>query len=244
MGVKREFFRCVLPSTAAFALAGVYAIVDGYFVGNTLGDNGLAAINLAYPVTAFIQAAGTGIGLAGAIRFAILRGQGPRARGRGLHDPRLFAACRGGPAADRRRARLHRAAARAAGARAARSRPLAEEYLRVIAVGAIFQVFATGLVPFIRNLGGASFAMWTMIAGFLTNVALDYLLVWVRPFGMAGAAWATVIGQGVTALMSAAWLAAKRVRLARPGGGVGPHARPWPSRPSGSPSRRRLRLCS
>ena len=58
MGVKREFFRCVLPSTAAFALAGVYAIVDGYFVGNTLGDNGLAAINLAYPVAAFFSAVG------------------------------------------------------------------------------------------------------------------------------------------------------------------------------------------
>ena len=221
MGVKREFFRCVLPSTAAFALAGVYAIVDGYFVGNTLGDNGLAAINLAYPVTAFIQAAGTGIGLAGAIRFAILRGQGREREGAGCMSLAflLLAAA----------ALLLTAAALGftaplLGLLGSRGEvaPLAEEYLRVIAVGAIFQVFATGLVPFIRNLGGASFAMWTMIAGFLTNVALDYLLVWVRPFGMAGAAWATVIGQGVTALMSAAWLAAKRVRLVRPGGGVGP----------------------
>ena len=82
MGVKREFFRCVLPSTAAFALAGVYAIVDGYFVGNTLGDNGLAAINLAYPVTAFIQAAGTGIGLPAryASRFCAARAASARAR--------------------------------------------------------------------------------------------------------------------------------------------------------------------
>ena len=44
---------------------------DGYFVGNRLGDLGLAAINLAYPVAAFFSAVGTGIGLAGAIRFAI-----------------------------------------------------------------------------------------------------------------------------------------------------------------------------
>ena len=70
------FFRFVIPSVIAFALSGVYTIVDGFFVGNSLGDNGLAAINLAYPVSALIQAVGTGIGLSGAIRYAILRGLG------------------------------------------------------------------------------------------------------------------------------------------------------------------------
>ena len=33
MSERREFFRYVLPSVAAFALSGVYCIVDGYFVG-------------------------------------------------------------------------------------------------------------------------------------------------------------------------------------------------------------------
>ena len=48
----------------AFALSGVYAIVDGFFVGNSLGDVGLSAVNIAYPIVAFIQAVGTGIGMA------------------------------------------------------------------------------------------------------------------------------------------------------------------------------------
>ena len=73
---RAAFFRFVVPSVLAFALSGVYTIVDGFFVGNSLGDLGLAAITLGYPVCAFIQAAGTGGGLAGAIRFTILRGQG------------------------------------------------------------------------------------------------------------------------------------------------------------------------
>ena len=53
--MTKTFFRYVIPSMLAFALSGVYAIVDGFFVGNTLGDQGLAAINIAYPVTAFIS---------------------------------------------------------------------------------------------------------------------------------------------------------------------------------------------
>ena len=72
----REFFSYVLPSLAAFALSGVYAVVDGFFVGNSIGDAGLAAINFAFPVTALLQAAGTGIGMGGAIRFAICGAQG------------------------------------------------------------------------------------------------------------------------------------------------------------------------
>ena len=51
----REFFKYVIPSIIAFALSGVYAIVDGFFVGNTIGDAGLSAINIAYPIVAVLQ---------------------------------------------------------------------------------------------------------------------------------------------------------------------------------------------
>ena len=34
--------------------------MDGYFVGNTIGDAGLSAINGPYPIEALIQALGTG----------------------------------------------------------------------------------------------------------------------------------------------------------------------------------------
>ncbi len=50
----REFFKYVIPSIIAFALSGVYAIVDGFFVGNTIGDAGLSAINIAYPIVAVL----------------------------------------------------------------------------------------------------------------------------------------------------------------------------------------------
>ena len=50
MNNQRTFFKYVIPSIIAFALSGVYAIVDGYFVGNTIGDAGLSAINKRYTV--------------------------------------------------------------------------------------------------------------------------------------------------------------------------------------------------
>ena len=77
---------------------------------------------------------------------------------------------------------------------------LGRECLLYISFGALFQVLGTGLVPLIRNMGGAVFAMGAMMAGFAVNILLDWLLVWVIPWGMMGAAVATDLGQAVTFL--------------------------------------------
>lgn len=87
---------------------------------------------------------------------------------------------------------------------------LCVEYARVIALGAVFQLLATGFVPFIRNMGGASFAMVAMILGFAANIALDYTFVWVLNWGMAGAAWATIIGQAVTMIAAVIFFIVKK----------------------------------
>ena len=73
----KEFFQYVIPSMLAFALSGVYSIADGFFVGNAMGDSALAAINVAYPLTAFLQAIGTGIGMGGAVEYSIAMGSQP-----------------------------------------------------------------------------------------------------------------------------------------------------------------------
>ena len=63
----KKFLKYVVPSVLAFALSGIYAIVDGFFVGNSVGDVGLSAINVVYPVVTLMQSAGTGIGMGGAV---------------------------------------------------------------------------------------------------------------------------------------------------------------------------------
>ena len=94
---------------------------------------------------------------------------------------------------------------------------LCAEYARVIALGAVFQLLATGFVPFIRNMGGATVAMIAMILGFATNIVLDYTFVWVLNQGMAGAAWATIIEQAVTMVVSVIFFFVKKSNLRLPG---------------------------
>lgn len=213
MSLRKEFYRHVLPSMLSFALSGIYAIVDGFFIGNSIGDAGLAAIGIAYPITALIQSAGTGIGMGGAIRFSISQGEGHFKERNQFFGLTLMALAGAG---------LLLAALLGLGCAPlfhfmgaqGEIYSLGLEYLRIIVMGTVFQVLATGLVPLIRNMGGSFFAMTAMICGFLTNIALDYLLVWVLPWGMAGAAAATVVGQGVTLVLGAAFLASRRRELA------------------------------
>ena len=172
----KAFFAYVIPSVLAFALSGVYTIVDGFFIGQSLGDIGLAAITLGYPVSALVGAIGTGIGLSGAIRFTILSAQGEDSRRLECFSGTTLLMLLTSALLTALLLAFTRPIMHLLGAQG-NALELSVEYARVIAIGAVFQLLATGFVPFIRNMGGASFAMVAMILGFITNIALDYMFV-------------------------------------------------------------------
>ena len=213
--ISKTFFSYVIPSVLAFALSGVYTIVDGFFIGQSLGDMGLTAITLAYPVSALIGAIGTGLGLAGAIRFTILSARGEEEQTRECFSGTTLLMLLVGALLTALLFGLAAPIQRLLGADG-ETLTLCVEYARVIALGAIFQLLATGFVPFIRNMGGASFAMVSMVLGFVTNIALDYTFVWVLNWGMAGAALATIIGQAVTMLAAVFFFIVKKAGFRLP----------------------------
>lgn len=209
MKPEREFFKFVIPSMVAFALSGVYAIVDGYFVGNTVGDAGLSAINIAYPIQAVMQALGTGIGMGGAVYYSINMAKGDEKKARDfvatgwwllVIASALVTAAVYGLSVDM---------LKLLGA-SGTILDYATDYIKVVAIGSVLQVLSTGFVPFIRNYGGAFCSMVAMVAGFITNIILDFALVWVYGMGMKGAALATIIGQGVTAAIAIGYAICQR----------------------------------
>lgn len=205
----RIFFQYVIPSVLSFALSGVYAIVDGFFIGNSIGDLGLSAINIAYPIVAVIQALGTGIGMGGAIYYSIYRAEKKEEQAKEFIAGALWVLIISSVFLTISVLILNGTLLELLGANG-RLLALGKEYIAVIALGASMQVIGTGLVPFIRNHGGSFYAMVSMIAGFVTNIILDYLFVWVLKQGVSGAAWATVIGQGITMLIVLAFLLRKK----------------------------------
>lgn len=78
--MKKNYLKYILPSMLSFLLTGIYSIVDGIFVGRAMGDPGLAAINIAWPLVALIISLGTGIGMGAAVIVSLSRGAGNEKR--------------------------------------------------------------------------------------------------------------------------------------------------------------------
>nr|WP_318686227.1 MATE family efflux transporter [uncultured Acetatifactor sp.] len=199
MSRYKLFAKYVFPSVLAFALSGVYTIVDGYFVGQSMGDTGLSAINIAFPIVSLIQCSGTGIGMGGAVLWAVKREtESPESAGKYVRATLLLLLL-ASAASTTGLFFLTGPVLRLFGAQG-KIFVFGKEYLDVIVLGAAFQIFATGIVPIIRNNGSSFFALVVMVSGFLTNILLDYVFVWVLDMGTQGAAIATIIGQLVTTL--------------------------------------------
>ena len=78
---------------------------------------------------------------------------------------------------------------------------MAVEYFRIVVSFFPFYLLLNVTNSMIRADGSPSFAMIAMLTGAVINIALDPLFIFVFKWGIAGAAWATVIGQVLAGLM-------------------------------------------
>ncbi|MDD5919377.1 MAG: MATE family efflux transporter [bacterium] len=88
------------------------------------------------------------------------------------------------------------------------------EYFTYISIGIPFYMFGQAMNPVIRSDGSPKFAMAATLAGAVMNLILDPVFIFLFRWGMMGAAIATVLGQVLTAGLSAWYLFhTKAVRL-------------------------------
>lgn len=193
----KAYSKSVFPAMLAFAFSGIYAIVDGLFVGNYVGDVGVSAINVAWPLVVFVQAVGTGIGMSGAVNLSIAKAAGDNEGERRYLGNTLVILAAVAAVLTLILSFTYPHLVHLFGGRD-EIEVYANEYIKYLMWFAAVQMISTCLVPVVRNYGGAIVAMGAMIAGFLTNVLLDWIMVQVLEWQMMGAAIATVIGQFVT----------------------------------------------
>ncbi len=76
------------------------------------------------------------------------------------------------------------------------------EYLDIVLAMMPIFILCNMMNSAIRADGSPTWAMVSMLAGAITNIILDPVFIFGFKWGMAGAAWATVIGQGVTFILT------------------------------------------
>lgn len=89
----------------------------------------------------------------------------------------------------------------------------ADDYITIYLAGTIFVLIAVGMNPFINTQGFARTGMYTVLIGAITNIVLDSILIFGFSLGIKGAALATVISQGVSAIWVLFFLFGKKSTL-------------------------------
>lgn len=222
--LTKLFFMFVLPALSSQLLSGIYTIVDGYFVGWGVGQDGLAAIGLAFPFSVIVTAIGAGIGVGGGALIAISMGRRREALAQRILGAMVFLMIAASALSSLLLTPLaeylltfYDVSPEIAG--------MARLYAWILIISSPAQVVTMAMLGAVRNDGFPRKAMFIMIAAFGTNIVLDWLWVIVFPFGIAGAAWATAASQAVSAVllsahfllgMSKVRLRARLVRLWRP----------------------------
>lgn len=200
--VGRLLQRFALPSIIAMLVGSLYNIVDQFFIGRSVGELGNAATNISFPFSISCVAIALLFGIGGSSAFNIAMGRGQTI------------------AAEKRRAVYFMGNAvfmmLACGAVLMLAvqvflQPLllffgssdevlgySKTYTRITSLGFPLFIVATGGGHLLRADGRPQLAMLCNIIGAVVNTALDALFVFGLHMGMAGAAWATVIGQVVS----------------------------------------------
>lgn len=210
--MKKRYAGYIFPSMLSFLLTGIYSIIDGIFVGRAMGDPGLAAINIAWPLVALIISLGTGIGMGASVVVSLNKGAGKEEKALRAEGNAFFLLFTGSLCLTGALYLSGTPLLKLLGAKGSLL-PLAEIYLKYILIGSMIQVFASGLVPLMRNHGASFYAMCSMALGCISNIALDYWFVMVLDLGLMGAALATVLGQVLTLVLCIAFYIKKKNRI-------------------------------
>lgn len=189
-----------VPSIVAMLVGALYNIVDQFFIGQSIGELGNAATNVAFPLSTSCTALSLLLGVGSAAAFNLSMGRGDKEKalyyignasvllfGCGLTlciitqlfmEPLLLFF--GSPD---------------------NVLGLAEEYVSITSFGFPFLILSNGGAHLVRADGSPRYSMMCNLTGAIINCFLDPLFIFGFDWGMKGAALATVMGQLVSGTM-------------------------------------------
>lgn len=214
----QKLLRFTMPSIVMMIVTSVYSIVDGFFVSNCVGKNAFAALNLIFPVLMALSAFGFMVGTGGSALIAKTLGEGKTKEANGIFSMLVAILAVGGAALAAVFFVFIRPISYAVGATELTIDDCVL-YGRILLVSLPLFMLQNSFQSFLATAEKPGFGLKVTVFAGLTNVVLDFLLVYVLPFGLAGAALATALSQAVGAAIPLAYFLRENdtpLRLGRP----------------------------
>ena len=213
--ISELFASFALPSVIAMLVSSLYNVVDQIFIGRGVGYLANGATNVAFPLTTICMAITLMIGIGTASRFSLYLGRkeeekAAAAVGNGICMMIVFGLCYVIIVQTFLKPMLW-----AFGA-TDNNFDYALSYTRITVFGMPLLIVMNGLSNLARADGSPLYSMTSMMIGAVINTILDPVFIFVFHWGIAGAAWATVIGQLFSCINAVMYLRRlKRIKLER-----------------------------
>lgn len=212
--VSGNILSLAIPMTLAQLINVLYSVVDRIYIGHIpdASTQALTGIGLTLPIITIITAFANLFGMGGAPLCSIARGKKDYKRAASIMGTSfsmllvsgiiLMAACY----------IFKKPVLYLFGASDA-TYPYADDYISIYLVGTLFVMISLGMNSFINSQGFGKTGMATVMLGAVTNLVLDPVFIFVFHMGVRGAAAATVISQGISALWVLRFLTGKKAIL-------------------------------
>lgn len=202
--IGRLLYRYSLPAIVAMMASALYNIVDGIFIGQGVGENAITGLALSFPLMALSAAFGAMVGVGGATLVSVKLGQRDYTTARNILGNVVLLNTALGLIFGVLTLAFLRPILQLFGASEV-TLPYAAEYMRILLFGNIATHLYYGLNAQLRSTHRPHLAMYATFASVLLNVLLDGVFIFGFGWGIAGAAWATILAQ-IFVLMWQIWL--------------------------------------
>ena len=212
--ISGNILRLAIPMTLAQLINVLYNIIDRIYIGHLpdVSTQALTGIGLTLPVITIITAFTNLFGMGGAPLFSMARGAGEPARARKiLGNSFSMLLISGGILMIlcylSKHSLLYLFGASDI------TYPYANAYISLYLIGTLFVMISLGMNNFINAQGFGMTGMLTVSIGAVLNLILDPLFIFVLHMGVRGAALATIISQGISAIWVLHFLTGKKAIL-------------------------------
>ena len=212
--IPGNIMKLALPMTAAQLVNVLYSVVDRIYLGHMADGDSLAltGIGVAMPIITILMGFANLCGTGGAPLCSISRGEGDDAEAERIMGNAFTLLIILGAAVTAFFLIWKEPILYLFGA-SSDTFPYADDYMTIYLCGTLFVMISLGMNPFINAQGFGRVGMMTVMLGAAANIILDPVFIFLFHMGVKGAALATIISQGLSAVWVLAFLTGKKAIL-------------------------------
>ncbi len=213
--IPKLMLKMAVPTIIAQIINMLYNVVDRIYIGHieNVGAAALTGVGVTFPIITTITAFSSLIGMGGAPRAAIFMGQGNNKTAEKILGNCFTSLIVLSVILTALALIFAEPFILLFGGNADTTLTYALDYIRIYAIGTIFVQFVLGMNIFLTTQGFSTKAMQTIIIGAVLNILLDPIFIFAFKMGVKGAALATIISQGVSAVWVFIFLTGKKTTL-------------------------------